>query len=139
MGAKCLDLVIERPAPARWVGHENMLVLLFADDAFATRLADVLANPGRPQKALSLTDPGFDRTLGTATDYLIARANGELDHAWGNRLIDPLGGDGYQAWYADVLRRQAADALIGRIEVLDETPTEARVGSKVWALLGRPA
>ena len=135
VGAKCLDLVIERPAPARWVGHENMLVLLFADDAFATRLADVLANPGRPQKALSLTDPGFDRTLGTATDYLIARANGELDHAWGNRLIDPLGGDGYPAWYADVLRRQAADALIGRIEVLDETPTETRVGSKVWARL----
>ena len=137
IGPKCLDLVIERPAPPRWVGYENVLVLLFADDAFANRLADVMPNLTKPQKAISLTDPGFDRTLGTVTDYLVARSSGELDHAWGNRLIDPLGGDGYQAWYADVLRRQAADALTGRIEVLDETPTEARVGSKVWALLDR--
>jgi hypothetical protein len=137
VGAKCLDLAIERPAPARWVGHENMLVLLFADDAFATRLADVLANPGRPQKALSMTEPAFDRTLGTATDYLLARASGELDHAWGQRLVDPVHEDGYPTWYADVLRRQAADALTGRIEVLDEAPTEARVGPAIWSLLHR--
>lgn len=137
VGAKCVDLVIERPAPARWVGHENLLVLLFADDAFATRLADVLASPGQPQKALPLTEPGFDRTLGTATDYLIARASGELDHAWGQRLLDPIHEDGYPAWYADVLQRQAAGGLIGRLEVLDEAPTEARVGSKVWGLIGR--
>jgi len=137
VGSKCLDLVIERPAPPRWVGYENVLVLLFADDAFANRLADVMPDLTKPQKALSLTDPGFDRTLGTATDYLIARSSGELDHAWGNRLIDPLGGDGYQAWYADVFRRYAADALVGTIQVLDETPTKTRVGAKVWALLDR--
>ena len=135
IGPKCLDLVIERPAPPRWVGYENVLVLLFADDAFANRLADVMPNLTKPQKAISLTDPGFDRTLGTVTDYLVARSSGELDHAWGNRLIDTLGGDGYQAWYADVFRRHAAAALVGRIELLDETPTEARVGSKAWALL----
>jgi hypothetical protein len=136
-GAKCLDRLIERPAPARWVGHQNMLVLLFADDAFAMRLTDALANPGRPQKALPMTEPGFDRTMGTVTDYLTARASGDLEHAWGERLLDPIHEDAYPAWYTDVLRRNVADALVGRIEVLPDVPTKGDVGAKAWDLLGR--
>jgi hypothetical protein len=138
LGAKCLDLPIERPAAARWVGHENMLVLLFADDVFATRLADVLVDPTLQQKALPMTEPAFDRTLGTVTDYLAARAAGELEHGWGARLGD---GDvnGYVPWVADVMRRRAADALAGRAAVLDEMPTEARIGSRLWRLLDRAA
>jgi hypothetical protein len=137
LGAACLNLPIERPAPARWVGHENMLVLLYADDAFATRLAEVLEAPGRPQKAISLTEPEFDRTLGTMTDYLVARAAGEIDHAWGR--IGDQDANPYQRWVEDILRRQAADALVGRLEVLDEEPTEARVGKRLWRLLDLPA
>jgi hypothetical protein len=137
LGAACLNLPIERSAPARWVGHENMLVLLYADDAFATRLAEVLDAPGRPQKAISLTDPGFDRTLGTVTDYLVARAAGEIDHAWGR--IGDQDANPYPRWVEDILRRQAADALVGRLEVLDEEPTEARVGKRLWRLLDLPA
>jgi hypothetical protein len=136
-GAECLDLPIERPSEGRWVGHENMLALLFADDTFATRLAEVFANPGRPQKAISLTEPEFDRTLGTVTDYIVARAAGEIDHAWGR--IGDQDANPYRRWFEDVLRRQAADALVGRLEVLDEQPTEARVGERLWRLLDLPA
>lgn len=138
LGAKCLDLPIERPAGARWVGRDNVLV--FADDAFATRLADVLADPQRQQRALPMTDPGFDRTLATVTDYLVARAAGELDHAWGERLIDPnLDEATFEArhldWVEDAGRRAAANALDGRLEVLDEAPTEASVGADAWRVV----
>lgn len=142
---ECLRPLIERPAEPRWVGHHNVLVLAYADDAFAARLASVLQGPQPDQKALPMTEPELDRSLETVSDYLVSRAAGSLDHAWGERLIHPIfedpGGprdvvaDAYGAWMADVFRRRAADALVGRIEALDDEPTQARIGPTAWRVV----
>jgi hypothetical protein len=141
----CLGIRIERPAAPRWVGYENVLVLAYADDAFAARLASVLLGPQPDQKALPMTEPELDRSLETINDYLVARASGALDHAWGERLIEPIfeapGGprdevaDSYAAWTADALRRHVAHALIGRIEALDDDPSKDRVGPTAWRVV----
>ena len=140
-GSACLGIAIERPAAPRWVAHENVLVLMFGDDVFAARLAEVLADPQREQRALDLAEPELDRSLETLNGYLVARAAGDLDHALGERLIpdfresdgpEDVVVDAYAEWTADVFRRNAADALVGRIEALDEEATEARVGPRAW-------
>lgn len=141
----CLGIEFERPGEPRWVGHDNVLVLTFGDDPFATRLAEVLADPQREQAALNLIEPELDRSLETLNDYLVARAMGELDHALGERLVPDLrefeapGGDvvvdAYAEWKADVFRRHAANALLGDIEAIDDGLTEARVGSRAWQIV----
>lgn len=137
----CLGDAIQRPAPARWVGHDNVLVLAYADDAFAASLEAVLADPRREQRANDMTDPALDRSLETVSDYLVARLSGLLGHAWGERLIDPVVGEATETesldapWRRDVFRRHAADALDGTIEALDEKLSEGRVGPTAWRVL----
>ena len=130
----CLASPIGRPADPRWVSHENVLALTYGDAAFAERLALELVghDPGRP--ALPMTEPEVDRGLETVTDYLLARSSGQLDHAWGERLGD----EDYLGWTEDVFRRYAADALVGRIEALDDEPTVARVGAAGAAAVRDP-
>jgi hypothetical protein len=147
-GTSCLGIEIGRPAGPRWVGYQNMLVLTFGDDAFAARLSKVLADPQRKQAALDLVEPELDRSLETLNDYVVARAMGELDHAWGERLIPDLrefeapGGDvvvdAYAEWTADVFRRHAANALIGDIGAVDDRLTDARVGPRAWKIVQDP-
>lgn len=147
-GPSCLGIEIQRPAEPRWVGHGNVLVLSFGDDTFATRLAEVLADPQGEQRALDLTEPELDRSLETLHDYLVARADGGLGHALGERLIpdfreaegpqDDVAVDAYAEWTADVVRRHAANALVGQVEVLDDKVTEARVGQRAWRVVGDP-
>jgi hypothetical protein len=143
-GTACLGIDIERPAEPRWVGHENIAVLTFGDDAFVTRLGEVLVDPQREQVALDLVDPALDRGLETVNDYLVARASAELGHAIGERLIpdflepDTEVDNAYGGWDADVFRRYAASALVGDIEPLDDDVTEARVGPNAWRFVSDP-
>ena len=134
---------IERPGEAGWVGHENVLVLTFGDEAFDAGIREVLASilPGTgTTTSMPLPDPAMDRSIEVLTDALDSRAAGSgallLDGPLVELPIDdePLL-DLAAGWQLDVLRRQSADALDGRFELLAIDPTAGAAGA-AWDGLG---
>lgn len=136
-GANCLDVPIDGPAAARWIGHENILVLAFADDVTAAEFAAQLAWTAGQRTLIPLPDASIDRSRETLLDYLAMRAAGPSvsgdvpllsfgtvpENPDGNPAIDVDAG-----WSADAVRRDEADALDGVIEFVTKTPTKEQLG-----------
>lgn len=131
---------IPRPADAAWVGHENLLVLTFGDDAFDEGIAAVLATilPGDgTMRRIPLPDPALDRSVEILTNHLEARAAGpsaigyELDFNVDPGPLNPDGdptSDVEAGYLLDVLRRDAAGALSGRFQLVATDPTDGPAG-----------
>lgn len=135
--AGCLTDDIARFGPARWIGHANMLLLAFANDADAALMEDGLGRtPGSDGwKPIPLPGPDVDRGREIIAEYLRARMAGLADHAVGERLqLDQSDEriDIYAEWHADTFRRLAANALDGSITLVSDRPTETDVGTPVW-------
>jgi hypothetical protein len=132
----CLPDQINRVGEPRWIGRENVLLLVVADDKTAGEIeTDFGLSPGDVStKRIALPYAALDRSLETIRDYLAARAAGERDHATGYRLIlaQQDGFDAYSEWSSDTLRRRAADAVDGTITLLSGDATEADVGAELW-------
>lgn len=136
-GAACLADPFPRHGAARWIARDNLLVLVFGDEATAAAIQKNLDLPvgDAGKKRISLPDASLDLSLETLSDYLAARATGETDHAAGNRLILPQLGEGidaYGEWRADTIRRAAANALNGTVTLVTDQPTESDVGGDIW-------
>jgi hypothetical protein len=138
-GAACLAETYPRHGQARWIARDNLLILVFADEATATAIQKNVDLPvGDSSKArISLPDASLDLSQETLADYLAARAAGETDHAAGERLILPQlneGIDAYGEWRADTIRRAAANAIDGVVTLVATDPSEDQVGADVWRL-----
>jgi hypothetical protein len=125
----CLADDIARTGEPRWIGRDNVLLLVVAGPVTADRIeANLGTTPGSAGwKPVPLPDPTLDRSLETLRDFLTARAAGQQDHAVGYRLEVPRrdGFDEYAQWQADTLRRRAADALTGTITLVSANPSVA--------------
>ena len=138
-GAACIADPFPRPGPARWVARDNLLILVFGDEATAAAIQKNLDLPVGDQhkKRLPLPEASQDLSLETMTDYLAARAAGETDHAAGERLALPQVDeqtDRYREWQADTLRRDAANAIEGTVTLVTDDPSESDVGADIWRL-----
>ena len=138
-GAACLADRVPRPGPPRWVARDNLLVLVFGDEATASAIQKNLDLPAgnANKKPIPLPEASQDLSLETMTDYLDARAAGETDHAAGQRLALPQADeqtDRYGEWQADTLRRDAANAIQGTVTLVTDHPTESDVGADIWRL-----
>lgn len=138
-GAACLTDPFPRHGEARWVARDNMLVLVFGDEATAAAIqANLNLTVGNERKKpLPLPDASLDLSLETMTDYLAARGAGETDHAAGERLALPQVDeqiDTYGEWKADTLRRAGANALQGTVVLVSDQPGESDVGPDIWRL-----
>ena len=136
-GAACLADPFPRHGDAHWVARDNMLVLVFGDEATAAAIQKNLDLPvgDERKKRLPLPEASLDLSLETMTDYLAARAAGETDHAAGERLALPQVDeqiDRYGEWTADTLRRAAANALQGPVTLVTDRPSESDVGADIW-------
>ena len=132
-GAACLADPFPRHGDARWIARDNMLVLVFGDEATAAAIQKNLDLPvgNERKKPIPLPDASLDLSLETMWDFLAARAAGETDHATGDRLARPQGDeqiDTYGEWKADTLRRAAVNALQGTVTLLSDQPGESDVG-----------
>ena len=136
-GAACLADRVPRHGQARWVARDNLLVLVYGDEATATAIQESFDLPvgSAARKRIALPEASVDLSLQTLTDYLAARSAGATEHAVGDRLDLPRLDeriDAYGEWQADTLRRAAANALDGTVTLLSNSPTESDVGSDLW-------
>jgi hypothetical protein len=139
----CITDGINRVGEPRWIGRDNVLLLVVGDARTATAIE---ANFGLPpgdasRKRIALPTAALDRSLETIRDYLAARATGERDHAVGNRLIvsQQDGFDAYAEWQADTMRRHTAGAIDGTVTLLSADATEADLGAELWQARPRGA
>jgi hypothetical protein len=142
-GTSCLDVPIDRPAAPRWIGHENILVLAFADDAASSEVAAQLAWTEGQRTLIPLPDASIDRSRETLLDYLAVRAAGPNvsgdvpmvsfgavpTNKDGNPAIDV-----YAGWSEDAVRRYKAQALDGVVELITRTPTRDQLGDSAAIL-----
>lgn len=138
-GAACLADPFPRHGQARWIARDNLLLLVFGDEATATTIQESLDLPvgDEAKKRIALPEASLDLSRQTLTDYLAARVAGETDHAAGERLILPQVDermDAYREWQADTLRRAAGNALDGTLTLVTDRPTESDVGADIWRL-----
>ena len=123
---------------ARWIGLDNLLVLSDTDDATAAEILTQLRNTTGTSRNLIPLPAGADLSRETVSDFLAARAAGEWDHAWGERLISPPSDVTYPygEFQEDTLRRAAANALDGSMTLIAANATQTDVGPTIWS--GRP-
>ncbi len=138
IASACLDPVDPPGSDARWIGLDNLLVLSDTDDATAAEILTQLRNTTGTSRNLIPLPAGADLSRETVSDFLAARAAGEWDHAWGERLISPPSDVTYPygEFQEDTLRRAAANALDGSMTLIAANATQTDVGPTIWS--GRP-
>lgn len=140
VGAACLP---GRPTDVnpeyRWVAHENVLVLVASsDETFESAVKAGLAEHEAPTIDIARTDTAARAAL---YDYLEARAAGEFDHAWPQRLVylGEVAGVAVQAtdWFADARERSAQNGLFPR--KITETAADPQANGRVAQALQHEA
>lgn len=122
-----IDPRIERPGAALWAGHQNVLVLVYGEDARA-RTQGALDGTINPDIFMPFPPESLDESYRIVNDAEAARAAGNLG---GQPVATWTSGN--WGWYADdLVRRFEADAL--RYTIGAARPaTEADVGTALWA------